>query len=651
METGKDIRRLERMTTSLLLNKEIPPVLMERVRLLLKNDSINTAQRYRSIIDLVQHLPGKKDIGSDEIEIVQEKRDKVPAGKKKKKPERKPILGPTELSLFINNLYSAYKGSRLFRKRYLARRNNRFGIGLRKRLIPSYRYKQILDKMADLHEFVIGKLDDILEGIVFDPEAQDPTIYNYLKVFKRWMTDVPLLRMDYDKIIWMERIEFDRAFSKYITYFFSFYKLGAPVREGLLLEVEKRLLAQVENAEGTSNEGEGPRAPAWEARNPVIDRKEVYRYIGAMRFFLPNTLDEKNTFADDVFKSTTMRNLPDFLFATAEALVFQRTYDIEELISYYKITYLQVDTNRWNCSEELLERAKKNRNAKMEAELKSLMAKYSYYETITMLLSMEKAGDNLLHNLLKEYWRQAFKREWDPHTIQGSNYLFYVYSLGNYFNEAFLQIMNGSVLNMRDSAREDISGSIFSPSYFEAEITSFAAAHKKLKSQVTSKTLPQMSRDTVVHALAQPDESVDQAVKPVFAMGRAFYRMGKEMLRIYNMHRLWRFNRGGMRIPSIARAPLIRETIEAVPEQTGRPMPFFDCVIMDMPTSTVIARGYLSKRIIEDTLTEGVFVTAAAFCFQSASDCLNDGLNGDLLDGEDIKRQIDDLSKKIRVRA
>ncbi|MBN1534715.1 MAG: hypothetical protein JXA20_18740 [Spirochaetes bacterium] len=649
MEAGKDIRRLERMTTSLLLNKEIPPMLMERVRLLLKNNSINNEQRYRSIIKLVQHLPGKKDLGSDEIEIAEEKRKRVQTAKKKKKPKKKPLMGPTELSLYIDSLYSSYKSSKLFRKRYLARRNNRFGIGLRKRLVPTNRYKQILDKLADLHELVIGRLDDILDGIVFDPEAQDPTIFNYLKVFKRWMTDVPLLRVDYDKIIWMERIEFDRAFSKYITHFFSFYKLGAPVREGILLEVEKRLNAQIETAEVSEGEAEA-QAPMREPRNPVSDRKDVYRYIGAMRFFLPNALDEKNAFADDIFKSTTMRNLPDFLFATAEALVFQRTYEIEELISYYKIIYLHVDSNRWNCSEDMLERAKKDRNAKMEAELKALKAKYSSFETMMTLLSMQRNDENQLHSVLKEYWRQAFKKEWDPHTVQGSNCLFYIYSIGNYFNDAFLQLMNGTVLSLRDSAREDISGSIFSPSYFEAEITAFTSAQKRLRSLFVSKSLPQMSRETVVHSLARPDESIDQSVKPVYIMGRAFYRMGKEMIRIYEMHRLWRFNRGVMRIPSIARVPLIRETVEALPEQAGRPIPFFDCVIMDMPSATVFARGYLSKRIMEDSLTEGVFVSAAAFCFQAASACLNEELNEDMLASEELKRQIDDLSNRVRMR-
>ncbi len=632
MDAGKGLKRLERLAKSLLLDKEIPPAEMDRVRGLMRNVNLEPEQKYREIIGIVQNLPDKKVLLGEGIEVAEEKKVSEPVKRGvRKKHEARTFTGPTESSVNIDEIYGKFKNSKLFKKRYLVHRDNRFGIGFRKRLVPSKKFKQILDRIADIQELVINGLVNVLHDIMFDTGAQDPTMYNYLRVMDRWMADVPLLRQEYEKIIWLERKEFDRAFRKYTSFFFSFYKIGAAVREGMIAEMEERLAGRPGAAPGV----------------PV---KDTYRIITAARFFLPNALDEKNPMGEEIFKLTGMRNLADFLFATIEALVYQRPFVIEELISYYGITSISVDETKWDCSDELLERAGKDKKAKLREELKRLTDEYSRYETMMFLMNVTEEGDEALSGLVREYWRQTYRKEWEPNHVREINYLFYIYSVGALSADLFNPLLSGTPLKMRDPGREELEGEIFFPSYFEDELASILAAQKELRSMFLTKTLPQAERETVRRILDGSDPIDAPVYDMVRSFGEAFYRIAAELRRIYDRHRLWKFNGGAILNQAAIRSPLVRTTDEPEPPASGAPVPFFDCLLLDMPGASPFSRYFRGRRILEDSVTEGIFLTLAAFCFQAARECFNASIEEDIGTRDVLKRRIDELSGEINGR-
>ena len=129
----------------------------------------------------------------------------------------------------------------MFKKRYFVHRNNYIGIGIRKRLIPTRRLIKFLKYINKIQKIILSRLDIIFVEIIKDESIDDPTIFNLLCVFQKWMSEVPLIETRYDYIKWMERHSFDKEFRTYVSYFYSFLELETGVRENMLLAVEKKL--------------------------------------------------------------------------------------------------------------------------------------------------------------------------------------------------------------------------------------------------------------------------------------------------------------------------------------------------------------------------------------------------------------------------
>jgi hypothetical protein len=81
---------------------------------------------------------------------------------------------PTETSFYIDDLRRKYRSSKLFRKRHLARRDNRLGLGFRKRLIPTRRMMRLLDDLYVMQEKILTRLPVILTNILNDENIEDP---------------------------------------------------------------------------------------------------------------------------------------------------------------------------------------------------------------------------------------------------------------------------------------------------------------------------------------------------------------------------------------------------------------------------------------------------------------------------------------------
>ena len=60
MAQDNEEKKIERRARSLLVNKEIPPAKMELVRALMNNADLQTGERYRAIIELLQGCPDRQ---------------------------------------------------------------------------------------------------------------------------------------------------------------------------------------------------------------------------------------------------------------------------------------------------------------------------------------------------------------------------------------------------------------------------------------------------------------------------------------------------------------------------------------------------------------------------------------------------------------
>ena len=57
-----EIKTLERRAKAMLLSKDIPSGKMKVVRALLNNDSVEPAEKYGAIIDLIKEYPERKPV-------------------------------------------------------------------------------------------------------------------------------------------------------------------------------------------------------------------------------------------------------------------------------------------------------------------------------------------------------------------------------------------------------------------------------------------------------------------------------------------------------------------------------------------------------------------------------------------------------------
>jgi len=132
MPDKKEIKKLERRAKFLLVSKEILPEKMKIVRSLLNSGSLEQEEKFTAVIDLLLHCEDKKEPSQLKKPLM-------------KKVQVEDLLsdravffsGPTETSLYIDEIHKKYRRFGFFKKRRLAYKNNRIGLGFRKRLVPS----------------------------------------------------------------------------------------------------------------------------------------------------------------------------------------------------------------------------------------------------------------------------------------------------------------------------------------------------------------------------------------------------------------------------------------------------------------------------------------------------------------------------------
>lgn len=167
MLSRDDIRKLERKAKALMLTKEMPQGKIEVVRSILGNTELLEEERYRAIIEILKNCPDRalpKVRFPEKIDTNVERSGIKKTGIEKKSLFRSQTVPPLPFS----ELYALYRSYGLFKKRYFAPSSNRFGITIRRRLIPAKKLLKLFTEIKRFQDVIMGRLPAILTMMLED---------------------------------------------------------------------------------------------------------------------------------------------------------------------------------------------------------------------------------------------------------------------------------------------------------------------------------------------------------------------------------------------------------------------------------------------------------------------------------------------------
>ena len=645
MKDENEIKRLERRARSFMLSKEIPPPKMELVRSVMNNRVITPEEKYSAIIDLIKNCPDKK-VDISEPEKREQTISPDPARSAARTPsnenETEGPFVPVENSYYIEDILKKYRHLKLFKKRYLVHRGNRFGFGIRKRLIPTRKLHRLLHMLADYHNIISGRISSILTDILKDESIEVPVVFNYLRLFRKWVMRVPLVKHEYESIRWMERHNFENEFRDYTISFFSFSLINPQVREQILLQVETLLRNQedIVKEKLTGHENEQTRSLR-EKRN-LAKEKTVYVYMVLLRSFLQAAPEEAGELTNSLKRDYRINSLSDCLLIIMEALVFQRPVTKEKLFSYYGIKAPVVSHDRWDYSEDLLRQYGKDQESIRKKKLAIYKRELTPYETMYIMMKFQDQGQNILMQSVSLQWKLIDRKKQEPSEVYKTNFFKFLDAMINYFNNAFSAFLNGSLFQFVDSARQEHEGSLFTHSYFEEELSlldrlldmilefktgnpTYSATRNELRRELNSQSGPDLLSGNILR----------QA-------GELFYSIASNLQFLYDSHRRWIYNGKKINNPGIIYQP-VRSKSDISDGDISNPFPYYDCTVKGIKNPNPILKNFTNARLFNDSLTDGIIIRLIAFSYQAAFECYNDRIYADLDSRREILRKIDSV--------
>ncbi len=642
MSRQEDIKKIERRARSLLVNKEIPPQKQEVVRTLLNNKRLDPREKYRTIIDIIQTCPDKKPVLYHGANVV------PPAPDRKKRSEAETasrpapsLSAPTETSYFVDDLLRKHTAAGLFRKRYLVHRNNRLGIGLRKRLVPTRGLLRVFTFLAETQGALTARLTMIMMEILKDPEVDSPIVFNHLKNIRKWLLEVPFIRLRYDAVKWMERMQFDRELRGWTLPFLSFLMLDGDTRERIMLEVETRLRAMEDLKKDTPVENEPDSSRRDREKRNLEKEKQVYEFMMLFRSYLPVDPKQDGLLSQRLKKDFGVGGMMDLVMALEEALVFQRPVTQGEVASHFGIQPPFVNQVTWDYSEDFLKKVGKDAESIKGRKKESLRSRLEPYETIAMLLKVEDGGQSLLMKAVEDQWRFIDRKHYDTRTTYNENFITFIDALVQYFKNMYVPLLDGTTVVFRDTTRQEIEGALFSFTYFQGHLDVYNRILDEMHFFRTNNPTLALTRDEVKKTLRGQAGSQSGIEKFIRSIGDCFFLIARELQRVLDLHRLWAAGRTGMPGDDVIRESLKEGALDGTADR-GRPLPFYDCVIKGVENGTVLTRELSGKRLIEDSLRDGIFVRMCAFAYQAAHECVSERLFRELEERNKLMKLIEE---------
>ena len=642
-----EVKKLERRARSLLVDKEIPPGKMEVVRNLMNNESITAEERYHAIIELVRSCPDKAVTTTAEPK----RSNNITAqAKRKTAARRKPAAGeesasafaPTETAYYFDYLQKKYRHLKFFKKRYLVHRDNRFGIGIRKRFIPTKRLIRVFEDMARYQQEILKRLSPVLMELLKDESVVDPTDFNYLRRVRSWLMDEPMARQTYDTIKWMERHNFEREFKNYLVNFFAFQRLGAEVREQILLSVENRLRGSKDLTKDEVNQRDPEPVRREKEKKNLEKEKKIYDYMFLLRSFIHGEMTDENTIARYLRTFYGINTIEDFWVMVGKVLIFQRPLKISDIISYYRIETPRVSSEQWDYSDDFLRQIGKDPESRRKRELEHLKEKLAPFEVVYKMLRAQEKGRGLLFKGVEVHGRLLDKKRNDPEELLSQNFMAFLDGTLHYFRHAFLALFDGTPLHMRDVAKDEYESPLFSDEIFpdiSQKLEQLLNAMHELRTENPTMVL---ESDEVTRIMAGQIATMNHIRELVTAAGAFWYELAEKLFFYYEQHRLW-IHRGNRRVEkSEVRRPVRKS--DYTDTSAGRAFPFFDCTIIGIEKAPRLADEIKGQKVLGTSFGEGILSLVVAYCFQGAQLCRNEMFQRDMHDRKQLLERIRALS-------
>ena len=622
----KDDTKIEKKAKILLLNKDIPQDKMDIVRSLIYNNSLTREEKYSAVIDIIKFCPDKKiqnpkPIKTETTETIQK------------------FFAPAESSQFVNQLYLKYKPTKLFKKRYLIHVNNRLGIGIQKRLIPSKRLLKVIRDIVSYQEKILSRLPDILMSVLKDETIEDATHFNYLRIFRRWMMETPIIKYYLYEIKWMSPGHIETELQSYITSFYSFYKLDIETKEQIILLVENklRLLNDLKKEEVFNNDSSGQKNEK-DKRN-LKREKIVYEYMMALRSFLQphySGFNRTDILSDHLKIQYGINSLAEFLFIIAEALIFQRPIELKDLLQRYDIRPYLVNSENWDYSPDFLKEIGKDPESKRKRRLQRLKNELIPFDELYSFLKLRSEGQLVLQNAMETQWKIADKRQKDYTTLYNEDFLSFIDVCINFFNNSYVPVLNGSSITFQDKNKVFIEGSLFATSFFASELLSISNLTDELYQFKSKNPRLTVTHEEAMKILQGKIHSMFEVERFIVLTGDLFNQIGDKLQNIFDIHRLW-----AKETPSEEMKP-VNVPIKKIPNDKG-PIPFYNCIIIDFKDKRLLTDRQINNIILSDSAKSGIIITITAFAYQLAFECLNENIFSKLEKRKEILKKIDSI--------
>jgi hypothetical protein len=644
MSSDEKRKRLERQARALLISKDITAAEREQVNSLMKNHNLSPEERYGSIIKLIGNAQDREFDEIPDIEIPENEKNKetdnnINRKKETEKISTPPVIetlpgeenripqinGPTETSLYINDINLKYKSHKIFKKRYLVERNNRFGFGLRKRLIPTKKYLEIMQHIHSFQETVLSRIPFIQDYILKSSEIEAPLEFNYLRALRKWLLDMPFASMPYSRIKWHEQWGFERELKSYAVNFFSFMRMEQEHRERLMQLTESIIREAPDLVKEEIIEGEERALAVKKEKNNFYREKLIYDYMGAIRSFIAVPGEPDSSVSRHLRKKFGISSLADFLHMSIEALIFQRPYTPGELREYFEIDPIAVSKERWDYSQEKLKEYGKDPESIRLRALERLKNELLWYDTVFQLVNIEDNGQNILTKSADEQWKLQDKINRDAEDSLQKNFIVFLEGVVNYFRNLIVPLLNGSMLYL-ESPSGPAEGALFPEGFFEEELREIEALNNEIYLFRNQNPTLKISFEEIEKIISRKISSMTHVEKLLYKAGRCFYFTGRRLHQEYHNH-----------LKAIGTAAGDADSDE---ERNKKLIPFHDYKLKGFEEKTPLLRRIEGRRIISESQKGGIIIFMIAYCYQASNICGYREIKNDISKRDSIKRQI-----------
>lgn len=648
MDSEQNRKRLERQARSLILSKDISISDRDRINLLMRNQDISFEERYTDIISILKKSPDKEIADIEDEDDVQEtkkpqtiKRTPTATAVKREPVSLQPsarkypdINGPTETKLYINDIFLKYKRYKLFRKRYLARRDNRFGIGFSKRLIPTKKFLLLISDIKSFQENILSRLPQILERILKDETIEMPLEFNYLRQLRRWMIIAPFASIPYERIKWMEQWDFERELKSYTVYFHSFLRVDSEPREKVLSMVEKFLREEPDLLKEEILESDDRSDAIRKENENYRKEKYIFEYLGALRSFMAIHGEADSLLAAFLKKKYEVFTLEELLNMTIEAIVFQRPFSGSELREYFEIRPLSISNEIWDISSARLKFYGKDPESKRRREAERLIKELSWFDTIYQSVRIDENGQSILVKSVEDQWKYVDRINRDAADSCKNNFIVFLEGMILYFKNLFVPVLNGDPLFF-DLYGNTSEGAIFSRDFFIDELRDLDQLAADIYTFRNINPTLKINEDELKKIVSGKITSMNHVEGIVFKAGSCFYSFGNKLHEVYHNHKAAVTKSGKTELKTIPLKPEDKDSDVVIP--------FSVCMLKEFDHQTPLIRRIEGKKILSSSMKGGIIVFIMAYCYQAALVCGYPQMQIDLGRRDIIRRQIREL--------